>query len=270
MRRSTHLIPIVPNCAVLSMIANKLNANVVDLWLDDLSCHSLQQLLYEIPLSDEEQQRAAAFYFAEHRRHYVLAHQYLRWVLSQYLALSPEKIRFATNTYGKPELVEFQNVLQLQFNLSHSDCFIAVGVGKTHALGVDIETIKTNKDITTLAEHCFSLPEWQHFSSIVTAQQQAEFYRHWARKEAYIKALGTGLHTSTASFSIDLEPADNPTPVIDTNSREAKWKIWSIEPTGLKNCACAVATQDSITSIFLQPQHHADSFFSTDTAAYLV
>lgn len=270
MRRSTHQILTAPSCAALSMNANKLNANVVDLWLDDLSCNSLQQLLHDIPLSDEEQQRAAAFYFAEHRRHYVLAHQYLRWVLSQYVDLSPENIMFTKNIYGKPELVEFQNTLQLQFNLSHSDCFIAVGVGKTHDLGVDIETIKTDKDITALAEHCFSMQEWQHFSTLTTAQQQTEFYRHWSRKEAYVKALGTGLHTPTTSFSIDLEPADNPTPVIDTNSQEAKLKIWTIEPTGLKNCACAVATQDTITSIFLQPQYYADSFFSADTAAYLV
>lgn len=247
---------------MLNVITHKLNSNVVDLWLDDLSCNSLQQLLHDIPLSNEEQQKAATFYFAEHRRHYELAHQYLRWVLSQYLDLAPHTIEFTKNDFGKPELLESQNALQLQFNLSHSDCFIAIGVGKKHALGVDIETIKTNKDITTLAEHCFSTQEWQDFSTIESEKQQAEFYRHWSRKEAYIKALGTGLHTPTTSFSIDVDPADNPTPVIDTNKQNAEWKIWTIETTGLRDCACAVTTEGTITSVFLQPRHSSSTLIS--------
>ena len=229
-----------------NMITHKLNANIVDLWVDDVSCNSLQQLLHDIPLSEEEQQKAASFYFAKHRRHYELAHQYLRWVLSQYLGLAPSAIEFTQNGFGKPALVEHQNTQELQFNLSHSDSFIAVAIGKTHALGVDIETMKTHKDINTLAEHCFSTQELQEFSAINGHQQQSEFYRHWSRKEAYIKAIGTGLHTPTTSFSIDLAPEQNPTPVSDAHQHSNEWKIWTIN-TGLHDCACAVATVEAIT-----------------------
>jgi len=233
------------------MITHKLNANIVDLWLDDLSCNSLQQLLHDIPLSDDEQQKAASFHFAEHRRHYVLAHQYLRWVLSQYLGLAPLAIEFTQNIFGKPALAEHQNTLELQFNLSHSDCFIGIAIGKTHALGVDIETVKPNNDITALAEHCFSTTEWQEFASLPTAQQAPEFYRHWSRKEAYIKAIGTGLHTPTTSFSIPIAPAENPTPVSDADPHHNNWKIWTIN-TDLHDCACAVATVEAITSVAIQ------------------
>lgn len=243
-----------------NMITHKLNANIVDLWVDDVSCNSLQQLLQDIPLSEEEQQKAASFYFAKHRRHYELAHQYLRWVLSQYLGLAPSVIEFTQTAFGKPSLARHHNTQELQFNLSHSDSLIAVAIGKTHALGVDIETMKTHKDINTLAEHCFSTQEWQAFSTIESSKQPAEFYRHWSRKEAYIKAIGTGLHTPTTSFSIDVAPKQNPTPVSDVDQQSNQWKIWTIN-TDLQDCACAVATVEAITFLRrldsnVQPTRH--------------
>lgn len=267
------------------------NNHMVDLWLDDLARNDLHNLLQDIPLSAEEHLKSSSFHFEKHQRHYRLAHQYLRWVLGQYLNCAPGNVVFTHNEHGKPELSPAHNNQHLQFNLSHSESFIAVAIGKQHALGVDIEVIEKHKEVDKLAAHCFSEQELAQLLQLPEGEKNIEFYRHWSRKEAYIKALGTGLNTRPNSFSINLHALENPVIVANINSqetcahdnpsannssvknaaREGTWKLWSIDALEKQGCTCALATQDMIVSVnskSLLNTHLVDSVFPYSIYGY--
>lgn len=88
----------------------------------------------------------------------------LREILGRYLGLPADELRFEANRHGKPRLTRPEG--ELAFNLSHSRSLALVAVARRE-VGVDVERIRTKRP--------------------------ADFYRHWADREARVKYLGTGL-----------------------------------------------------------------------------
>ncbi|HEX7278633.1 MAG TPA: hypothetical protein VF255_03315 [Solirubrobacterales bacterium] len=89
----------------------------------------------------------------------------LRRVLAVYLDGRPESIRLERGEGGKPRLAE--RPPRLEFNLSHSGDLALVAVSAEHEVGVDVERVRPRRG--------------------------ASFYRRWARHEAHVKCLGSGL-----------------------------------------------------------------------------
>ncbi len=140
-------------------------------------------------LTDQERATSARFYHSENRTRYTIQHGILRLLLSKYTGINAKKIRFTYNENKKPYL---QNPVANPcfFNLSHSadDFLIAVG---PEEFGVDIEQINTKKHWEDIASQYFGYREVQ---SITTAQNPDEaFFLFWTRKEAFLKATGTGI-----------------------------------------------------------------------------
>jgi phosphopantetheinyl transferase len=71
-------------------------------------------------LSDDELERAGKFRFKKDRDQFVVAHGTLRQILGHCLHLSPKRLIFERNFYGKPEIRRNLNSGDLTFNLSHS------------------------------------------------------------------------------------------------------------------------------------------------------
>ncbi|MDX6399904.1 MAG: 4-phosphopantetheinyl transferase [Gaiellaceae bacterium] len=156
-------------------------------------------------LDTVERARAARFVFERHRLRYVVAHGLLRHVLSGYLATTPEKLRFGRGRYGKPYLTATSGAA-LRFNLSHSRDRMLVAVGLGRELGVDLEYVRCDRDVAGIARHFFSTAEVSALLALPVRERCAAFYRCWTRKEAYIKACGTGLAMRLDSFDVSLEP----------------------------------------------------------------
>jgi 4'-phosphopantetheinyl transferase len=100
------------------------------------------------------------------------------------------------------------------FNIAHTDGLVLCGVADQEAelVGVDVEA--TNRRTSTeLAERYFSEPEIAFLRSQPEEQQKYFFLRIWTLKEAFIKAIGTGLQTPLADFAFD--QIDSPTPTIE-------------------------------------------------------
>ena len=163
----------------------------------------LWQLALDLPVQPEEQAllspdehaRAARFVFERDRRRYVAARSCLRRVLGRITAKDPAALRFASNAFGKPWLSDWP---LLRFNLSHSEGagLIALDPASLHApcgeLGVDIELPRPLSDALALAGSLFEPQECRDLAALEEPARTSAFLWGWTRKEACLKALGTG------------------------------------------------------------------------------
>ena len=53
-----------------------------------------------------------------------------------------------------------------------------------------------------LAQACFSASEFKAFLAVAATERDDAFLRAWTRKEACLKAVGTGLRVSPASLDV--------------------------------------------------------------------
>lgn len=184
------------------------------------------QILHQT-LSEDEQQRAARFYFDHDRQHYIVARGLLRALLGHYLKVEPAQLRFTYNAYGKPRLVGQPDQPSLSFNLSHSGGFVLYAFARNRTVGIDVEQMRTNLDYEQMAEHVFSPYERQEFCRLAAEQKPDGFFNAWTRKEAYIKARGLGLALPLDQFDVSLHP-DQPARLLKTHSEPLAAEQWSL------------------------------------------
>jgi len=162
-------------------------------------------------LSSDELTRASRFHFEKDRLHFTRCRSALRLLLSRYLGMRAAEIRFDYQPSGKPELPAQQNPRRLQFNVSHSAGLALVAVSASCRLGVDIEKVRADVDVTTLAERFFSARERAGLRALPDHLRVQAFFACWTRKESFLKATGDGLSFPLADFSVttrlDLDPA---------------------------------------------------------------
>lgn len=180
----------------------------VDVWFEDLAASDADYQRYWRLLSAEENSIARRFVRDLHRRRYVVCHGKLRVLLSGYLNIPPEHIRFARQAYGKPYLVDVNGQpAALQFNLSHSADWMLLATGRM-PLGIDIEAWDQRHDLASLVEEILA-PEEKHYWQALSAHEQVSaFYRFWTRKESLVKAVGSGIGVGVSGIltSVSGEP----------------------------------------------------------------
>lgn len=103
---------------------------------------------------------------------------------------------------GKPFIKERPD---FHYNLSHSGRWVVIAFGSSE-VGVDVEQIREDTDISAIAGRFFS-PEEQRYVREEPSQSRSRFFEVWTAKESYVKYLGTGLKKDLTSFSVlNLEP----------------------------------------------------------------
>jgi 4'-phosphopantetheinyl transferase len=173
----------------------QLDDNAVHVWTIELD-RPASDADYAM-LDPKEQQRADQFKFEHHRRRFTQAHAAMRTILAKYVGKTPEGLEFKTKEHGKPFLAEHT----LQFNLSHSHERALLGVTLNTDIGIDIEHHST-RDFKNLAKRFFHPDEAAAVSAVTGDKQRNLFFEIWTKKEAYIKAIGTGLNTALDSFCV--------------------------------------------------------------------
>jgi len=210
----------------------RLTRDAVHVWLARVDTYSLA-IGNGLPvLSDDEQAKAARFYFERDRLRYAVAHSILRILLGRYMDCDPLAIRFYTNSYGKPAIDAPRQEQTLTFNLSHSHELALYAFTYDRAIGVDVESMRSNIEYEQLAQHSFSLNEQQALRDLPDNAKQQGFFNGWTRKEAYIKARGLGLHLPLHLFDVSLKPG---APAALLASREdareaARWLMCALAP----------------------------------------
>lgn len=142
-------------------------------------------------LSSEEWMRARRFHFERDQTRFICGRGLLRTILGRYLEISPGDLRFREGPHGKPELTGVCS--SLRFNLSHSDDLMLLAVTHTRAVGIDLELIRENVPVETLADYYFEPEEAWGLRLLPPAQRVWKFYELWTSAEARLKADGIGI-----------------------------------------------------------------------------
>ena len=220
-----------------------LSSGEVHVWRADLEppVEALQGLVRT--LDGDEQIRASRFHFDKHRRRFIVGHGVLRTLLGRYLEIPPADVRFAYGPYGKPELDAAHHRSALRFNASHSHETAVYAFAQDQDVGIDVECIKEDFATEEIAERFFSAYEVQVLRALPRAEQVAAFFRCWTRKEAYIKAIGSGLSHPLDQFDVTLAPDEPAALLRDHRDAEAsaKWTLHNLEVSDGYVGALAVA-----------------------------
>jgi 4'-phosphopantetheinyl transferase len=197
-------------------------------------------------LSSDEQDRADRFHFEKHRQHFVIGRGGLRAILSRYVSLRPEQLRFSYSRFGKPALADDAEGETLRFNLSHAETVALCAVTCRREVGIDVEYLRPDFASMEIAERFFSAAETQKLRGLSAEAQPSAFFNCWTRKEAYIKALGEGLSHPLDSFTVSLAPAE-PAALLFTESDRAAASRWTLKelPVG-DNYVAAVAIEGQV------------------------
>ena len=75
-----------------------------------------------------------------------------------------------------------------------------IAVGWEQNLGIDVEKVRPEVDVISIASRYFAQEESAKIEA--SANYSETFFRYWTRKEAYVKALGSGLFRELSSFAV--------------------------------------------------------------------
>lgn len=183
-------------------------------------------------LSQDERNRADRFRIATSRNQHVVGRGMARRLLGRD-KIDPSLIAFATEKNGKPYVSQPAEARRA-FNIAHTDGLVMCGIDShsVDLLGVDVEKLGRRTD-PGLAQRYFSEPEIDHLANCVSeTDRRNTFLKIWTLKEAFIKALGTGLQTPLADFAFEKIDAAKPeirflNPKLES---EMRWSFISIEP----------------------------------------
>lgn len=201
----------------------------VDVWRSDLELdQSALDRLWPC-LDHEEQGRAARFYFEADRTRFIASRATLRHILGQYLGQEPERVRLGYAAEGKPHLLDQRD---LHFNLSHAGSLLLVAVSRSRQVGVDVERVPSEALVAEVSERVFSPPELAALGQLLGPARCERFAEFWTRKEAYIKARGTGLSLPLDSFRVGFGPGMSPSILSARGEPDAavRWALFDLQP----------------------------------------
>lgn len=154
--------------------------------------------------------------------------------------VSPEDIRVTDQ--GKP----YFSIPDFHFNISHSGSWI-IGAVDSQEIGIDIERKRPiDSSMITLLH-----PEEERYvrSGVSSHEIEHRFFRIWTLKEAYIKAIGTGVETPLQSFCC-LPQSDGSVQLSAPNLPEKYIRKFSID----NKYSCAICTARPISQVIISIQ----------------
>ncbi|WP_321934193.1 4'-phosphopantetheinyl transferase family protein [Paraburkholderia sp. J8-2] len=219
----------------------------VHVWQWDLDACGGEFDRHRDMLSMQEHERAGNFRFELHRRRYVTGRGKLRQILGRYLALPPQAVALEYGSEGKPFCTNQPVGWRICFNLSHSENTAALAVSGGFEVGIDVEQIRPIEESMPL--QVFSSREREQFDALPPSEQQTVFFETWARKEASLKALGTGFILPPEHFEFDLSDHGDTMPrfVGGAADEASHWRVRALSPGPA--CAGAVAARQTGWSV---------------------
>lgn len=158
---------------------------------------------YTSLLSADERERHQRFHFERDRHSYLVSHALVRTMLSTYVDVNPADWRFSAGEQGRPEIAGPVAVPALRFNLTHTagltGCLVTLGAD----CGIDAELIIERGNLLAIAERMFADVEMDVLKKLDGRAFTERFFIFWTLREAYCKALGTGLGFSKKDYGFE-------------------------------------------------------------------
>ncbi len=184
------------------------------------------EALAEPILASDELERARRLVAPVVRRGFVGGRFLLRSVLAALADAESFSLELQAGFHGKPSLVGHER-LSASFNLSHSGDLVALALIRARRVGIDIEADRALTDAALLARRILSRSERARFESLPENARGSALLAAWTRKEAVLKAIGTGVSggLNTVEVLADCVVTADETPAI--------WSVRTLPmPTG--------------------------------------
>jgi 4'-phosphopantetheinyl transferase len=258
-----------PNFSSFSAAATTDSPARVDLWLLDISQLKAEAIAAQRWLLTEEE-NARASRLMRGQLEFIASRILVRRALSHYVEPAAEQLMFERSSAGKPFLIHYP----LSFNLSHSGTMALLAVAPSSLfeppnpsaqqaarpplplIGVDIEAGRSQVQTMELAERFYHPDEVIQLKKLAPNDQQDYFYRLWTLKEAFFKALGSGIVTGLEKASFQLPTAASaanysyltpahiqPSFSSDLNQQIADWQFFQAQLSADYHCALAMQTR---------------------------
>ena len=193
--------------------------------------------LPEVPegiLTADEEARARGLVADSVKLGFVAGRWLLRSVLAALAGVEPRSLELQAGAHGKLFLMG-QERLAPCFNLSHSGGLAALALVRDRRVGIDIEAERPLTDRDLLARRILGPRERERFETLPERARDAALLAAWTRKEAVLKALGTGVSGNLRSIEgLSTVPADaGDAAVVHPADPSATWSVRTLSmPAG--------------------------------------
>jgi 4'-phosphopantetheinyl transferase len=142
---------------------------------------------------------------AADRERYLAARTLLRHALAKVSdgQVAPRDWKYTEGPYGKPMMAP--GLPSLEFNVSHSESCVAIGVSTKGSIGIDIECLDPVRR-TGIVYEVLTEAERDRLQKLSADRQWSAFVRIWTAKEACSKALGLGLSLDFQTMDVQMDP----------------------------------------------------------------
>lgn len=182
--------------ATSSFDSPPLQLGQVHLWWVSLDISEQQEKQFSEELNDRQRQKVERLQGAELKKFYIAGRGYLNQLLKHYVCKSSDSINSTESInsialdfgeQGKPFLRNNPN--DLCFNFTDTCGYGLFAFALSSELGIDLENSERQGNFKRIVERRFA-PQEQYLQD----KPMPDFLRCWTRKEAFGKAVGTGLN----------------------------------------------------------------------------
>ncbi len=185
----------------------KLSPDCIDIWKVNLKKEDRNIFLHAQYLSSEEHARAEKYVNGKKSREFIITRSVLRNVLGHVLSVNPKHLLFDYTNVGMPVLPTRSGHPEICFNVSHSYDIALIAISIEQAVGIDIEKIRDDIDYEAMSKRFFSDNEYHNIMKYEGKERTHAFFATWTRKEAIVKAMGTGIASGLKSFDVSVDPS---------------------------------------------------------------
>ncbi|KAI5266470.1 L-Aminoadipate-Semialdehyde Dehydrogenase-Phosphopantetheinyl Transferase [Manis pentadactyla] len=165
-------------------------------------------------IQPEEKERIGQFVFARDAKAAMAGRLMIRKLVAEKLNIPWNNIRLQRTAKGKPVLAKdsLNPYPNFNFNISHQGDYAVLAAEPELQVGIDV--MKTSfpgrgsiPEFFHIMKRKFTNKEWETIRSFKDEWTQLDmFYRNWALKESFIKAIGVGLGFELQRLEFDISP----------------------------------------------------------------
>ena len=149
-------------------------------------------------------------------------------VLGRMLGVNPTELVLAYGSHGKPHLAPGKHPADWHFNLSHSHGLALLAVTRLGEVGVDVEQVRPMREMLGIAQRFFSKREQAALAALPEAEAPEGFFNLWTRKEAWLKATGSGIGGGLEGVEVSLAPGE-PAQLLSLFGDPVAAREWSLQ-----------------------------------------
>lgn len=139
-------------------------------------------------LDEAELHRAERYHFEKDRNRFIICRALLKLILAKQTDVNVPDLKIGTEVNKKPYLISDNSI---KFNLSHTDDLAIIALCNKD-VGIDLEYQNEDFNFKEVLTHVYSNEEVN--TILKSENQRYKFYKFWTRKEAIVKAIGTGIN----------------------------------------------------------------------------